>query len=92
MYEGETRFHKWGKMQKNEPNDFQNIFRIALVRQSQIFKSLIEKANKDQFGLQKYHWKYFKVYLKCPYIVHLELKCMNYDQKKSWDLNWEFYF
>jgi hypothetical protein len=28
--------------------------------------------------------------LKCPLIVHLDLICMSYDQKKGWESNWEF--
>jgi hypothetical protein len=29
--------------------------------------------------------------LRFPHIVHLDLICMNYDQKKGRKLNWEFY-
>jgi hypothetical protein len=49
-----------------------------------MFKALVEKANNHQIGPLKYHWKGFYMFmLKCPCIVHLDLKCMNYDQKKG---------
>jgi len=28
--------------------------------------------------------------LKCSHIVHLDLICMSYDQKKGWESNWKF--
>jgi hypothetical protein len=31
-------------------------------------------------------------WLKCPHIVHLNLICMSYDQKKGRESNWEFDF
>jgi hypothetical protein len=30
--------------------------------------------------------------LMCLCIIHLDLICMNYDQKKGWESNWEFDF
>jgi hypothetical protein len=49
-----------------------------------MFKTLVEKANKHQIGPLGHHWKVLKCKcLKCPHIVHLDLICMNYDQKKG---------
>ncbi len=28
--------------------------------------------------------------LKCLHVVHLDLICMSYNQKKGWESNWEF--
>jgi hypothetical protein len=45
LFESEHTFHKWGKVQKIEPND------------SQIFRVLVEMENKHQIGPLRYHWK-----------------------------------
>jgi hypothetical protein len=61
------------------------------MRKFQIFKALVEKPNKHQIGPIGYHRKVPKCRcLKCSHIVHLDLKCMNYDQKKGQESNWEF--
>jgi hypothetical protein len=33
------------------------ILGVALVRESQMFKALVEKENKHQIGPLRYHWK-----------------------------------
>ncbi len=49
-----------------------------------MFKALIEKVNKHHMRPLKYHWKTLEMkMLKCPYSVHLNLKCISYDQKKG---------
>jgi hypothetical protein len=64
---------------------------IAHVQESRIFKSLIKKANMHQFGPQDTIEKVFKCkYLKCTCTICLDLKCTNYNQKKTWESNWGF--
>jgi len=36
---------------------------VALVRESQMFKALVEMANKHQIGLLRYHWKNLEVHM-----------------------------
>ncbi len=56
-----------------------------------MFRALVEKANKHQIVTLGYHWKGFEIYMiKCPHIVHLDLKCMGYDQKKNQEPNSQF--
>jgi len=64
--------------------------RIIFVQKSQIFKALIERENKHQIGPQDTIEKVLKCKcLKSPHIVHLDLKCMNYDEKNGQESNWE---
>jgi hypothetical protein len=45
------------------------------------------------FGLQDTIENVLKCsYLKCPHVVHLNLKHIAYDQKKGQESNWEFDF
>jgi hypothetical protein len=45
---------------------------VALMRESWIFKTLVEKVNKHQIGPSEYHQKDFEVYMpKCPCIVKM---------------------
>jgi hypothetical protein len=49
-----------------------------------MFKTLVEKKSKYQIGPLDTIKKVLKCkYLKCPHIVHLNLKCMNYVKKKA---------
>ncbi len=58
-----------------------------------MFRALVGKVNKHQIGPQDIIKKFLKRRcLKCLCIVHLDLICMNYDQKKGQELNWEFDF
>jgi hypothetical protein len=89
----ETYFHKWERMQGMEPNDSQvhSHFGITFVRESWMFKTLVGKTNKIKLGPHDTIGKVLKCRcLKCPHIVHLYLICMNYDQKKGRESNWEF--
>ncbi len=63
MFGCETHFHKWGKVQKMEPNDSQMHFHfgVAFMQKSQMFKALVEKVNKHQIGPLGYHCKGLKV-------------------------------
>jgi hypothetical protein len=90
-------FHKWGRVQGMEPNDPQghsHFGNCTHVKESWMFKALVGKVNKHQIGPPRYHWK--KVLkckcLKCLCIIHLDLICMSYDQKKGQEPNWEFDF
>jgi len=80
-------------MQEIEPNDFQvhSHFESCIhVRVPKIFKALVKKVNKCKFGPQDIVRIFFKCRcLKCPRIVHLNLKCMSYDQKKGRESNWD---
>jgi len=63
------------------------------VRKSQIFKTLVEKPNKHQTRPLGYHRKVSKCRcLKCSHIVHLDLKCMNYDKKKRLGVKLRIWF
>jgi hypothetical protein len=56
---------------------------ITFMQESQMFKALVERENKRQMGLG-YHWNFLKCKcLKCFHIIHLDVKCMSYDQKKG---------
>jgi hypothetical protein len=58
------------------------ILGITFVRESWMFKALVEKAKNHQIGPPKDTiGKVLK--FKCPFIIHLDLKCMSYDQKKG---------
>jgi hypothetical protein len=53
---------------------------VTLMQESQMFKALIEKVNKHQMGSLGIIIKVLKCkHLKCPHIVHVNLKSMNYD-------------
>jgi hypothetical protein len=64
---------------------------LRIVWESQMFKTLVENVDKHQLGPHDNIGKVLKFKgLKCPHIVHLNLKCMNYDSNKGWESNWEF--
>jgi hypothetical protein len=61
---------------------------VTLVRKSWMFRTLVEKENKHQLGLQDTIRKVLECgCLKWPLIVHLDLICMSYDQKKGHKFN-----
>jgi hypothetical protein len=52
------------------------IFKVAFMGDSQIFKTLVERANKHQIEPPGYHWKGFelkmpKVPLKCSFRLEM---------------------
>jgi hypothetical protein len=52
---------------------------------------LLKKQTSTKLGLQNTIGKVSKcTCLKCPCFDHLDLKCMNYDQKEGQESNWEF--
>ncbi len=64
---------------------------VALVRESRMFIVLVGKAKKIKLGPQDTIKKVLKhKCLKCPRVVHLDMICMRYDQKKGRESNWEF--
>jgi hypothetical protein len=86
VFESETHFHKWGIVQKIEPNDFQihSHFRSYIhVRVSNVQSLNFFKKN-SKLGLQNTIRKILKYRcLNCLHIIHLDLKCMSYDRKKG---------
>jgi hypothetical protein len=57
--------------------------RVALMRDLQMFKTLVGKKENTKWGPRDTIRKVLKCRcLKCPLIVHLDLICMSYDQKK----------
>jgi len=80
-------------MQGMKPNDsqmhshFGSCIRVRVMN----VQSLSWKEKNTKSGPQDTIRKFLKrKCLKCPRIVHLDLICMSYDQKKGWELNWEF--
>jgi hypothetical protein len=64
---------------------------VAFVWELQMFKALVEKEKNTKLGPPDTIRKFLKrKCLKCPRIVHLDLICMSYGQKKGRELNWEF--
>jgi len=56
-----------------------------------MFKAFVEKGKKTKLSPHDTIRKVLKhKCLKCPHIVHLDLICMSYDQKKGRELNWKF--
>jgi len=56
-------------------------------------ESCLEKQTSTKLGSHDTIRKALKrKCLKCSCIVHLDLICMSYDQKKGWESNWEFDF
>jgi hypothetical protein len=79
-------------MQKMEPNDFQVHFHfgVTLVRESQMFRALVEKENKHQIRLLRYHWKDLEVKMpKVPSRCSFKIDVHEL-QKKGRESNWEF--
>jgi hypothetical protein len=57
---------------------------VALVQELWMFRALVEKTKNAKLGPQDNIRKVLKcTCLNCPRIIHLDLICMNYDQKKS---------
>jgi hypothetical protein len=51
----------------------------------------LERQKNTKLGLHDIIRKVLKCRcLRCPFIVHLNLICMSYDQDKRWESNWEF--
>jgi hypothetical protein len=66
---------------------------VAFMWELRMFKTLVSKANKHQIEPHDTIRKVLKhKCLKCLFIVHLDLICINYDQKKVWKSNWEIDF
>jgi len=64
---------------------------VTRVQESLMFRTLVGKAKKIKLGPQYTIRKVLKHRcMKCLCIIHLNLICMNYDQKKGWESNWEF--
>jgi len=94
VLDSETHFHKWGKVQEIELNDSQMRSHFggcirAKVQNIQNF-SWREQKNTNLGPQSTIGNDLNYKYLKCPHIVHLNLKCMSYDQKKNRKSNWEF--
>ncbi len=80
-------------MQENELNDskMDSHYRSYICAKVLKFKALVERTHKHYLDPQDTNGKVFKSnYLKCPHMIHLNLKCISYDQKKGQDSNWEF--
>ncbi len=91
VFRCETHFHKWGRVQRLKPNDSHMTLGIALMWELWTFQALVGKAKNTKLGPQHTIEKVLKcICLKCPCIIHLDLICMNYDEKKGWELNWKF--
>jgi hypothetical protein len=59
---------------------------IALVQESQMFRTLVEKTSKHKIKPSDTIGKVLKYKcLKWSCIIHLDLKCTNYDEEKGWD-------
>jgi hypothetical protein len=57
---------------------------VALVWELGMFQALVGKAKNTKLSPQDNIEKVLKCKcLKCPRIVHLDLICMSYDQKKG---------
>jgi hypothetical protein len=66
------------------------ILGVTFVRELQMFRTLVGKANKHQIGPQDTIKKVLKHRcVKCSLIVHLDPICMGYDKKKGQESNWE---
>jgi hypothetical protein len=65
---------------------------VAFVQKSQVSIALVEEQINTKWGPHDIIEFFLKCrYLKCPYIVHLNLKCMSTnDQKKGQESNWGF--
>jgi hypothetical protein len=51
-----------------------------------MYRALVGRVKNIKLGPQDTIRKVLKCkWLKCPRIVHLDLICMNYDQKKGWE-------
>jgi hypothetical protein len=62
---------------------------VALMRELRMFRALVRRSNKHKIGPPNNIKKVLKLRcFKCPCMVHLNLICMNYDQKKGRE--WEF--
>ncbi len=81
----ETNFHKWGKVQEMEPNDFQVHSHFGSPK---CLEPWFKKKKNTKLDLQDTLGKVLKC--ECLHIVHLNLICMSYDQKKGRESNWEF--
>jgi hypothetical protein len=69
-----------------------SILGITFVWESQTFRTLVGKTNKHQIGPHDTIEKVLRCRcLKCSCIVHLDLICMNYDEKKGQESNWKFH-
>jgi hypothetical protein len=93
VFDSETHFHKWGKAQEIKPNvKCTPILGVALIWEFWIFRTLVEKGKQALIWALKIplemSWRYIDTYNALN--LHLDLKCMSYDQKKSWESNWEF--
>jgi hypothetical protein len=50
----------------------------------------LERLKKHQIEPLGHHLKSLEPQMKCFCIVHLDMICMGYDQKKGHESNWEF--
>jgi hypothetical protein len=66
---------------------------IAFMQELRMFGALVGKEKKIKLGPHDTIKKVLKHRcLRCLCIIHLNLICMSYDQKKGWESNWEFDF
>ncbi len=94
VFKCETHSHKWGRMQGMKPNDSQmhsHFGSCTCVGVTNV-QSLGWKGKKNTtLGLQDTIRKVLKCRcLRCLCIAHLNWICMNDDQDKKWESNWEF--
>jgi len=94
MFRCETHSHKWGKMQRMKFNDSQMHSHFGSYTHEGVanVQSLGWKRKKNtKLGPQDTIKMVLKhKCLKCPHIVHLDLMCMNCDQKKGRKSNFQF--
>jgi hypothetical protein len=87
VFRCETHFHKWGRVQGLKPNDFKMHSHFGSCTHVGVanVQSPGWKGKKNiKLGPHDTIKKVLKCRcLKCPHIVHLDLICMSYDQKKG---------
>jgi hypothetical protein len=93
VFRCETHSHKWGSVQGMKPNDSQVHSHFGTC----IHVGVANVWNLGWKNKQTPNWaqeiirEILKhICLHCPCIVHLDLICMNYDQRKGRESNWEF--
>jgi len=94
VFRCETHSQKWGRMQGMELNDsqmhshFESCIRARVVNVQNLGW---KRQTSTKLSHQETIKKVLKLRcLKCLCIVHLNLICMSYDQKKKWESNWKF--
>jgi hypothetical protein len=89
VFECETHSHKWVRA-LCLPNALP-LWELHLCRSPKCFEHWLKNQTSTILGLYNTIGKVLRCRcLKCPLIVHLDLICMNYDQKKGRESNWEF--